>query len=74
MGVEFVTGDVAGYLFFPESGVRLGFDVLGATTVAVPEQVKKLPHEFFNFNEFENEWNADISGAFASSEQFVRIF
>ena len=37
LGVEFVTGDVAGYLFFPESGVRLGFDVLGATTVAVPE-------------------------------------
>ena len=37
LGVEFVAGDVAGYLFFPESGVRLGFDVLGATTVAVPE-------------------------------------
>ena len=37
LGVEFVAGDVAGYLFFPESGVRLGFDVLGATTVTVPE-------------------------------------
>ncbi len=37
LGVEFVAGDVAGYLFFPESGVRLGFDVLGATSVAVPE-------------------------------------
>lgn len=37
LGVEFVAGDVAGYLFFPESGVRLGFDVLGATAVAVPE-------------------------------------
>ena len=28
MGVEFVTGDVAGYLFFPESGVRLGLTYL----------------------------------------------
>ena len=37
LGVEFVAGDVAGYLFFPESGVRLGFDVLGATALAVPE-------------------------------------
>jgi len=37
LGIEFVAGDVAGYLFFPESGVRLGFDVLGATAVAVPE-------------------------------------
>lgn len=37
LGVEFVAGDVAGYLFFPESGVRLGIDVLGATSVAVPE-------------------------------------
>lgn len=37
LGIEFVAGDVAGYLFFPESGVRLGFDVLGATSVAVPE-------------------------------------
>ena len=37
LGVEFVAGDVAGYLVFPEAGVRLGFDVLGATSVAVPE-------------------------------------
>ena len=37
LGVKFVTGDVAGYLFFPESGVRLGFDVLRATAVAVPK-------------------------------------
>ena len=37
LGAQFVAGDVAGYLFFPESGVRLGFDVLGATSVAVPE-------------------------------------
>lgn len=37
LGIEFVVGDVAGYLFFPESDVRLGFDVLGATAVAVPE-------------------------------------
>lgn len=37
LGVEFVAGDVAGNLFFPESGVRLWFDVLGATSVAVPE-------------------------------------
>ena len=37
LGVEFVAGDVSGYLFFPESDVRLGFDVLGATSVAVPE-------------------------------------
>ena len=37
LGVEFVAGDVAGYLVFPEAGVRLWFDVLGATAVAVPE-------------------------------------
>lgn len=37
LGVEFIAGNVAGYLFFPEAGVCLGFDVLGATTVAVPE-------------------------------------
>ena len=37
LGIEFIADDVAGYLFFPESGVRLGFDVLGATSVAVPE-------------------------------------
>lgn len=37
LSVEFVAGDVAGYLFFPEAGVRLGNDVLGATSVAVPE-------------------------------------
>ena len=36
-GRDDAAGDVAGYLFFPESGVRLGFDVLGATSVAVPE-------------------------------------
>ena len=35
--IAFVAGDVAGYLVFPEAGVRLGFDVLGATPVAVPE-------------------------------------
>lgn len=26
LGIEFVAGDVAGYLFFPEAGVRLGFE------------------------------------------------
>ena len=36
-GRDDAAGDVAGYLFFPESGVRLGFDVLGVTSVAVPE-------------------------------------
>ena len=30
LGVEFVAGDVAGYLVFPEAGVRLGFDVLAS--------------------------------------------
>ena len=38
------------------------------------EQIKSLPHEVFSQKEFENEWNADISGLFASSEQFVRFF
>ena len=38
------------------------------------EQIKSLPHDVFSQKEFENEWNADISGLFASSEQFVRFF
>ena len=37
LGIEFVTGDVAGNLFFPELGVGLWCDVLGAAAVAVPE-------------------------------------
>ena len=37
LGVEFVTGDVAGDFLAPECFVGLGNDVLGATTVAVPE-------------------------------------
>ena len=36
-GALFVTGDVAGYLFFPKVGVGLRRDVFGATAVAVPE-------------------------------------
>ena len=37
LGVEFVTGDVAGDFLAPECFVGLGNDVLGATSVAVPE-------------------------------------
>ena len=37
LGVEFVTGDVAGDFLAPECFVGLGNDVLGATAVAVPE-------------------------------------
>ena len=37
LGVEFVTGDVAGDFLAPECFVGLGIDVLGATAVAVPE-------------------------------------
>ena len=37
LGVEFVSGDVAGNLLFPEFGVRLWCDVLGTAAVAVPE-------------------------------------
>ena len=37
LGIEFVTGDVAGDLFFPELGVGLWCDVLGTAAVAVPE-------------------------------------
>ncbi len=36
-GVEFVTGNVAGDLLFPELGVVFWCDVLGAVAVAVPK-------------------------------------
>ena len=37
LGVEFVTGDVGGDLFLPETGVGLWFHVFGTAAVAVPE-------------------------------------
>ena len=38
------------------------------------EQISRLPHESMTLHEFQNEWNADIKGLFASTEQFVRVF
>lgn len=37
LGIEFVTGDVAGNLVFLEFRVRFRCDVLGTASVAVPE-------------------------------------
>ena len=37
LGVEFVTGDVAGHFFTPELFIGLGNSVLGANSVSMPE-------------------------------------